>query len=129
MTTKAKHLRTGRKGEKMAVAQLRRLGFDILCRNFTLQNVGEVDIIARDGGILCFIEVKTRTHREDSKFRPADAVDSKKRDRLRKAAHAYLKKHQLQHLQWRYDIMEVYLGKWLWQHKQTLLIDCFSDKN
>ena len=127
MTTKATHLKTGLKGERMAVAELRRLGMEILARNFTFQNIGEIDIVARDGGVLCFVEVKTRHQKSGAPFSPADAVTSKKRDRLRKTAHAYLTKHNLKHLTWRYDIMEIYLGKWFWQHQRNLLIDVFND--
>ena len=122
MTTKAKHLKTG-----MAMAELRRLGMEIIAQNYTFQNIGEIDIVARDGGVLCFIEVKTRHQKENSAYSPADAVTSKKRDRLRKTAHAYLTKYNLKHLTWRYDIMEIYLGEYFWQHQRNLIIAVFSD--
>lgn len=53
---------SGKRGEDIAVAYLRKKGYQILERNFRLRN-GEIDIIALHENILVFIEVKTRTSR------------------------------------------------------------------
>lgn len=77
----------GGRGEDMAVRFLKKKGYRILERNFRCP-AGEIDIIARDGGTLVFVEVKTRT---DSLFgHPIEAVHSRKRRKMREAALHYL---------------------------------------
>ena len=83
---RARHLRLGRLGENLACRMLTELGLDVLERNYRTK-AGEIDIVARDGAVLCFIEVKTRHRRVDS--RPADAVDATRRKRLQNAANKY----------------------------------------
>ena len=69
MPSVAKHIDLGRRGEQFALAYLLRLGFRIVGTNFAIpvgRNragtpiVAEIDIVAYDGDVLCFIEVKTR---------------------------------------------------------------------
>ena len=122
---KAKHLKTGRKGEAMAWRQLRRLGYTLLRKNYNLEHVGEIDIIARDGGTLCFIEVKTRQKQKNHS--PAEAINSAKRKRIVKCAKYFLKKHSIEHVPFRYDIVEVELGKYFWQHEITLTPHAFKE--
>ena len=56
------HLRTGKLGEEKAYFYLRRLGYTVVSRNFRSSRCrGEIDLIAWDKDVLCFIEVKTRT--------------------------------------------------------------------
>jgi putative endonuclease len=77
----------GTRGEDMAVRFLKRKGYSILERNFRCP-AGELDIIARDGGTLVFVEVKTRA---DSLFgHPLEAVHSRKRRKMKTAALHYL---------------------------------------
>ncbi|MCJ7679624.1 MAG: YraN family protein [Candidatus Aminicenantes bacterium] len=77
----------GRKGERIAAAFLRRKGFQIMETGFRFGQ-GEIDIIARDGEYLVFVEVKTRT---DLDYGGAEeAVDRKKRRQIRKVAMGYL---------------------------------------
>jgi putative endonuclease len=66
---------------------------------------GEVDIVAVDGRTIVFVEVKTR--RSQSHGRPADAVDQVRRQRLTRAALAYLKAHGLLEYAARFDVVEV----------------------
>jgi putative endonuclease len=61
-TSRAAHLRIGVRGEEDAYFQLRRMGYVIVARNFRSPRChGEIDLIAWEGDVLCFIEVKTRT--------------------------------------------------------------------
>lgn len=77
----------GGKGEELAARFLRKKGFKVLERNYRCP-AGEVDIIARDGGTVVFVEVKTRA---GGLFgHPLEAVHGRKRERLRKAALFYL---------------------------------------
>ena len=79
--------RYGAAGEDAAAAYLRALGFRILARNLRASG-GEIDIVARDGETIVFIEVKARTsHRFGSAL---GAVDGRKRSRIRAVAEDYL---------------------------------------
>lgn len=103
---RAAHLRLGERGERLAVCLLRELGIDVLARNYRTGR-GEVDIVARDGTTLCFVEVKTRHHWVHS--RPADAVGIAKRQRIVRAARQYLRELGFPPLLYRFDIVEVVL--------------------
>lgn len=98
------HLRFGRRGERLAARLLKDRGLDILCRNYDAPH-GEIDIVARDGDVLCFVEVKSR--RPSLRTRPADAVTLKKRARVVRAARNYLKQLNNPAIACRYDIVEV----------------------
>lgn len=77
----------GNKGEEIAARYLRKKGYKILKRNYAVPT-GEIDIVARDGGTLVFVEVKART---DDRFgQPAEAVGTRKQRRMRSAALHYL---------------------------------------
>ncbi len=84
----AKHNDLGRLGEEMAVEYLREKGYGVLERNWKLGEL-EVDIIARVGETVVLVEVKTRS--SDWMQRPEEAVDRRRRDRLCRAANAYVK--------------------------------------
>lgn len=106
---RARHLRLGARGEKMACRALQEIGLDILCRNYRIRG-GEIDIIARDDCVLCFIEVKTRHYRPFS--RPADAVTTRKRQRIIRAARRYLRNTGQPPLHYRFDVVEVIFKSW-----------------
>ncbi len=76
-------------GEEQATIFLRKLGYKIIEKNFSIRS-GEIDIIAwkfgSEGRVLCFVEVKTRKGEMGSAER---ATDTKKIDRIQKAARAY----------------------------------------
>jgi putative endonuclease len=74
------HLERGARGEKLACRYLRRNGYKILYRNFRGRSGGEIDIVARDGDTLVFIEVKTRS-REDF-GRPLEAIGTDQQQRI-----------------------------------------------
>lgn len=77
----------GAEAEERAVSWLRRAGYRIVATNVTNAG-GELDVVARDGDTLCFVEVKARA---TDRFGPAVlAVDREKRRRLARAARAYL---------------------------------------
>lgn len=120
-----KHLRLGNRGEKLALTCLKQLGLDILALNFNVQNEGEIDIIARDGFCLCFIEVKTRHKNKLS--RPADAVSHGKQQRLIKASRAYLKATNLpKKTPQRFDVIEIVFDKKDRLHRMTYLANYFK---
>ncbi len=75
----------GRAGEDLAVAHLEREGYQVLARNVRTAG-GEIDIIARDGALVCFVEVRRRARAFDALV----SVDPKKQRRLTRAASAWL---------------------------------------
>ena len=83
----AKHLETGQKGEAIAINFLQQLGYQIQATNWRHRRA-EVDIIAKDGEVLVFIEVKTRT--DDAFGNPASFVTPKKERFLADAANVYM---------------------------------------
>lgn len=94
----------GRKGEKKARKYLRKKGYRILKKNYT-RDFGEIDIIAETYTRIVFVEVKTR--QEDPMFRPAAAVNFKKRKTITRVANYYLKCNPTDK-KIRFDIIEVY---------------------
>lgn len=109
MKAKNAHLRVGRRGEKMAASFLASRNFDIILQNYRCSS-GEIDIIARDGSTLCFVEIKTRRHK--SKSRPARGLTAKQRERIRKAAKHYIHKINNPVMPYRFDLVEVILSPW-----------------
>ena len=80
--------RLGTRGEKIAGLHLQAQGYEILATNFRCQ-WGEVDIVARDGACLVFVEVRTR--RNTTSFgTPEESLSKKKRDRLVATAETYI---------------------------------------
>jgi putative endonuclease len=99
----------GTYGERVASDFLRSKQCRILARNFRGPHKGEVDIIARDGRLLLFVEVKTR--REGAKIRPLDAVDRSKQALIQRGADAWLKELGTRDIPWRFDVIEVYANE------------------
>lgn len=92
----------GNKGEALAVRFLRRQGYKILERNFRLR-AGEIDIVAKDGNQLVFVEVKTRSSDNQEFLRTS--VNRGKEKRLIKTASYYLEKKEYQGLVSRFDVI------------------------
>ena len=98
----------GSDGEKEATEYLIKNGYKIIERNFFCKR-GEIDIIAKDGDTIVFIEVKTR---KSIKYgTPAEAVDEIKQKHIYKAAEYYLYSRNLEKEYVRIDVIEVYYKK------------------
>jgi putative endonuclease len=100
----AEHLDLGRHGEDAAAGYLKKLKYKILVRNFRVKS-GEIDIIARDGNCLVFVEVKTRT--SDSFAQPIESVGFHKQQKLRRLADRYLATHAFQECDVRFDVISI----------------------
>lgn len=100
------HQRTGSRGEEAAYFHLRKLGYIVVARNFRTPHCpGEIDLIAWDRDVLCFIEVKTRTSHD---VKTAESsVDWHKRREIAQVARVYLRRLPPE-CQWRFDIVSVY---------------------
>jgi putative endonuclease len=79
---------TGERAESLAVKELEKIGYTILERNFS-NRFGEIDIIARDGKTLVFVEVKAKTGIEYGT--PEEMVGRGKLQRIRNMATLYMK--------------------------------------
>jgi len=93
----------GDRGENMAARFLRNLGYKIIVRNFRCA-LGEIDIIARDGQTLVFVEVKSREYDEP---KPEDQVGDEKRRQLTKVARMYLSRYGVPQPPARFDVVAV----------------------
>ena len=99
----------GDQGEKEASEYLIKKGCTILCRNFRIGRMGEIDIILRDGGTLCFVEVKTRT--STLYGTPSEAVSFKKQATIRRIAQLYMQRFYIADEPIRFDIVEVFMDR------------------
>jgi putative endonuclease len=100
----------GRIGEDMAHRFLRRRGCTVVARNYrTMSGSGEIDLVAWQGEILVFVEVKTRSTEEFGE--PEAAVDSDKQERIRRAAQDYTRRARVHWGQTRFDIVSVVVGR------------------
>ena len=78
----------GRAGEDLALAHLRRLGYELVARNHRTR-WGEIDLVVYDGRTLVFVEVKTRRATGSGRG-PWEALHERKRTQVRRMAAAYL---------------------------------------
>ncbi|MCH7225378.1 YraN family protein [Haloferula sp. A504] len=97
----------GELGERIARDWLRARGVKVLYQNFRAPGGGEVDLVAREGRVLLFTEVKTRTRTDFG--RPLDAVGEKKQALIRRGANEWLKQLRTREIPWRFDVIEVIL--------------------
>ncbi|MBZ5499927.1 MAG: YraN family protein [Acidobacteriia bacterium] len=100
----APHLLMGRKGERIACRYLMRLGFDILARRYRARR-GEIDLIAFEGTMLAFVEVKTRASREFGD--PWEFVDWEKQQSLRLAGEEFIAHYDLGQYTYRFDVVAI----------------------
>jgi putative endonuclease len=91
----------GDRGERAAARFLRRRGLRVLTRGYRTR-LGEIDLIARDGDILVFVEVKSRRQGV-----PAEAVTLEKQRRITLAALHFLRKHEILDVRSRFDIVAI----------------------
>ncbi|PIE57478.1 MAG: YraN family protein [Desulfobulbus propionicus] len=114
--------KTGTQGEELACERLQGAGYVILERNYR-RPFGEVDIIARQDGVVCFIEVKTRRSRQYGDG--FAAVHSHKQRRLSRIALDYLARNNLLHSPARFDVVSIFLGQGV-RPKVQLLQNAFE---
>lgn len=104
----SKAFELGRKGEELAVAHLKKIGYEIVQLNWFSQHL-ELDIIAKDAEELVIVEVKARG--SDSYEHPSEAVSNKKIRFLVNAAEAYIIENNLT-CDTRFDVISIiFTGK------------------
>jgi len=98
----------GKWGEDLAFRKVKKLGYRCLARNYRCP-LGEVDLIARDGDTLVFVEIKTRRGR--SLGYAKEAVNPRKRRQLSRVALAYMKENGLADTRARFDVVVINLNR------------------
>ena len=91
-------------GERLAAEHLRRRGYDVLETNYRCPR-GEIDIVARDGQSLVFVEVRTR--RSSSHGTPQESITTAKQRKLVEVAQTYLQEREVGEVSWRIDVVAV----------------------
>ena len=94
--------RIGKWGEAIAAEHLAKRGFELIARNARTP-YGEIDIVARQGDITVFVEVKTRT--SNKMGLPEDSITARKRQHMISAAEHYAAGHEIDH--WQIDVISV----------------------
>jgi len=114
MTNKTQKQVTGALGEDLACRFLMKHGFKIVERNYW-QKCGEIDIIAKNKGIVHFIEVKSVSceninNVSDNGYRPEDNLHSWKLERLKRTIQVYLNNKSVSdETNWKFDVVTVYI--------------------
>jgi putative endonuclease len=98
----------GRKGEDLAHRYLRYAGYRVVARNYRPGQDSEIDIVARDGDKLVFVEVKTRTSAEFGS--PDRAVDREKQRHILRAARSFVTRSGDSWSAVRFDIVAIVFG-------------------
>jgi putative endonuclease len=94
----------GQYGENLAVKHLQQGGYQIVGRNWRC-SLGEIDIIARHGTTLVFVEVRSRhTANTEAAF---ESITPTKRSRMIALAHAWLADHDAEDEDWRVDVVAI----------------------
>jgi len=94
----------GRRAEDLAVAWLAHRGYQVLARNHATRQ-GEVDLVCRAGGVLCFVEVRSRAGSTHGS--PEETVDRRKALRVVAAATDWARRHGALDDDIRFDVLAV----------------------
>lgn len=97
----SRNIQTGKSGEDIAEAYLKKLKYKILEKNWHYSRNAEIDIIAQENKTLVFVEVKTRT--DLSKGHPFEAITTSKIEKIKKAIQAYLQLSTVKYDNYRID--------------------------
>jgi len=106
--SKQRARQTGVRGETFAYWYLRRHGYILVARNFTVPGIkGEIDLVGYDGPVLAFVEVKTRSGSSEEFGKPEDAVTPEKRRHLSRMARQFLAERRIREAQCRFDVLAI----------------------
>ena len=102
--TKKNKKEVGRRGEDIAAQFLEDKGYTILDRNYNFEHA-ELDIVAFQGRLIIFIEVKTRT--TPAFGEPEEAIDEKKKEHLMHVAEAWMHERRMAGAPARFDVISI----------------------
>jgi putative endonuclease len=95
---------SGERAEALAVRRLRAQGYELIQRNYRCK-AGEIDIIARHGDLICFVEVRSR--RSAAFGHPLETIGRRKQTRVIRAAQHYLATHRCADAAVRFDVVAI----------------------
>ena len=102
---------TGMRGETYAYWYLRRNGYLMVARNYTVPGMkGEIDMAGYDDGVLAFVEVKTRSVGKDGArplVSPEEAVNMEKRRNVSRMARQFLRARRIESEPYRFDVLAI----------------------
>ncbi len=98
----------GAVGEQLAVEHLEREGYQIIKRNYR-HPIGEIDIIALQDGVICFVEVKMRANTDQG--HPIESITPLKQRKISRTALAYLQEQEATERPCRFDVVSI-LYEW-----------------
>jgi putative endonuclease len=104
----------GTRGEKLAAQYLTDNKYSIIATNYRIGRIGEIDIIAKDGEYICFIEVKARN--TSIYGLPREAVTLHKQKKIRQIASIYLANTGNSNKSVRFDVVEI-----IWDVNKTTI--------
>lgn len=108
VSAKERARQTGVRGETYAYWYLRRHGYILMARNYTLPGTkGEIDMIGLDGPVLAFVEVKTRDATKPDAPDPERAIDFEKRRHLARMARQFRRSRRMESTPWRFDVVAI----------------------
>jgi putative endonuclease len=100
--------RAGVRGETYAYWYLRRNGYVFVARNYVPRGVrGELDLVGYDGETLAFVEVRTRTVREDSTALPELSITPEKQRVVVRSARMFLAERHIKEERYRFDVLAI----------------------
>ena len=97
-------LNLGEMGERLALKKIKRLGYKFIAKNYRC-SLGEIDLIAKDGDCLVFIEIKTRKGRSTGYAK--EAIDQRKMRQISKVALTYMKANNCCDVKSRFDVIAI----------------------
>jgi putative endonuclease len=109
----------GGRGERVAARHLKRRGYRVLVRNYRCP-VGELDLVCSHGGLIVFVEVKTRTSTKAENAE--EAVRSTQWARIERAARRFLTQRSCGDRPCRFDLVTV-----VWPSRGTPVVEHFED--
>jgi len=93
----------GKRGEQAVCRYLKKNGYKIIEKNYR-KKYGEIDIVAKENDVLCFVEVKTRKHTDFGL--PCEYVTKSKQQKIVRTAYTYIQEKQYD-CAIRFDVAEV----------------------
>lgn len=115
---------TGERGEELARKFLKKRGYKIIATNYRCRR-GEIDIVARERGMLVFVEVRSKSNLNFGP--PEESITAAKQEKMRLAAYHYLERHHALEEPWRIDVVLLELDDRGQARRTELLVNAVGE--